>query len=229
MIRRIIFYLLSFLNRVINIIIMIVLFCILFISFYALYDYYKVYDNASIKNNMVDGEYKFDEFTSNVIGWINIYDTSINYPIVKGTNNKEYLSKDYNNEYSKAGSIFLDYRNNNILDNYSIIYGHNLSNGLMFSDIKKYKDTKFFNSHLNGIIYFENNTYDINIILMSEISAYDELYNLNNKFTNKYIIDKLKNNSINKIDILDNYNRIIMLSTCSDKTNNRLILLCYIK
>lgn len=224
---KIIFHFLSFINKIVNIVICFIFSIFIFVSLYALYDYYQIYDSVKIENN--DENYTNYVFEDNVIGWINIYDTSINYPIVKGKDNKEYLNKDYKNEYSKAGSIFLDYRNNNLSDSFSIIYGHNLSNGGMFSDIKKYKDKVFFYNHLNGSLYANNKRYEIIIILLSEINAYDEIYNLKNYKDNNYIINRLVNNSINKVDKINNYNNLLLLSTCSKKTNYRLVLLCYIK
>ena len=224
---KIIFHFLSFINKIINLIIYFIFSIFLLVSLYALYDYYQIYD--SIKIDSIDEDYSTYEFNDNVIGWINIYDTSINYPVVKGKDNKEYLNKNYKNEYSKAGSIFLDYRNNTLTDSFSIIYGHNLSNGGMFSEMKKYKDKDFFNNHLNGSLYTNNKKYEINIILLSEINAYDELYNLKNYKDNNYIINRLVNNSINKIGNIDSYSNLLLLSTCSKKTNYRLVLLCYIK
>ena len=109
---KIIFHFLSFINKIVNIVIYFIFSIFIFVSLYALYDYYQIYDSVKIENN--DENYTNYVFEDNVIGWINIYDTSINYPIVKGKDNKEYLNKDYKNEYSKAGSIFLDYRNNNL-------------------------------------------------------------------------------------------------------------------
>jgi len=97
----------------------------------------------------------------------------------------------------------------------------------MFSDIKKYKDKKFFNKHLNGNIYTKDKKYNINIILISEISAYDEIYSLGSK-DNKYILSILKSKSINKINNISDYNQLILLSTCSNKANYRLVLLCYL-
>lgn len=238
MIRKIIIFLLLLLNKLLTIILCLLLIIIIFICTYAIYDSYQIYDSVKIdkflssaideETNEVDFEYLDNE---NIIGWINIFETGINYPILKSNDNKYYLNKDYNGKYSDAGSIFLDYRNNTFKDEYSIIYGHNLSYGGMFSDIKKYKNKEFFNNHLNGSLQIRDNKYDIEILFFAKINAYDIVYNLNDvKNDSKLVYDfiKVKSKYINKNSKYNN--KLLMLSTCNDaRSNNRLILLCSIK
>ena len=143
---------------------------IIFISTYALYDSYQIYDSVKIEEyleEIVEKDSSSKELfniNKNIVGYIKIDNTSINYPILKGKDNIEYLSKNYKDEYSFSGSIFLDYRNNNFNDSYSIVYGHNLYRGGMFSDIRKYKDESFFNKHMIGKLYTKDIIYNIRVI-----------------------------------------------------------------
>ena len=90
---------------------------------------------------------------SDVVGWIDIPNTKIHYPVVLGTDNKYYETRNYDKKASKSGAIFMDYRNGNPAQQWNlIIYGHNMKNGTMFADINEYKNENFFKK--NNIITF---------------------------------------------------------------------------
>lgn len=81
------------------------------------------------------------------IGWLSIPDTAIDYPVMHTPEApQKYLRCNFYGEYSQSGVPFLDYRcrtDGNTL----LIYGHNMKNGTMFSDLKKYLDGDFLESH----------------------------------------------------------------------------------
>lgn len=80
--------------------------------------------------------------------WINIENNDvINYPVVQSWDNEHYLNYMPDGTKSKAGSIFIDYRNNEFNDRHTILYGHNLKNGSMFSSIRNYQDEDYANKH----------------------------------------------------------------------------------
>lgn len=87
---------------------------------------------------------------SDVIGWIYVEDSMINYPLMQSTNGNDeyYLTHAYNGEYLAVGSIYLTSKCDKKLDsNYnSLIYGHNVVNGSMFHDVLKFLDPEFFES-----------------------------------------------------------------------------------
>ena len=81
-------------------------------------------------------------------GWIEIEGTNISYPLMQGTDNEYYMSHDYKKEYSRWGSLFLDKSYDwSIPSSNLLVYGHNFSDGVMLSDLIKYKDKSFFESH----------------------------------------------------------------------------------
>lgn len=92
------------------------------------------------------------ETNSDVIGWIYVEDSRINYPLMQSSNGNDeyYLTHAYNGEYLAVGSIYLTYFCDKRLDkNYnSLIYGHNVVNGSMFHDVTKFLDKDFFDSKL---------------------------------------------------------------------------------
>ena len=87
--------------------------------------------------------------------WITMPGTAIDYPVVRGQNNIEYVSTDVYGNFAIVGSIFLDSRNEkDYSDRYNLLYGHNMSEHRMFSDVNLYKEEEFFNENQKGYIYF---------------------------------------------------------------------------
>lgn len=80
-----------------------------------------------------------------VVGWIAAEGTEIDYPVVRGKDNDFYLRHLFMGEQNKLGSIFMDYRNHSDFSNKNtIIYGHNMKDGSMFSSLIKYKDQHYY-------------------------------------------------------------------------------------
>jgi len=77
------------------------------------------------------------KINSDIVGWIYIANTDVNYPIMQANNNDYYLKKNIYKEYSSCGSIFLDCNTDKFNEDNTVIYGHNLKNQKMFADLKK--------------------------------------------------------------------------------------------
>ena len=109
-----------------------------------------------------------------IIGWIEIEETNINYPVLQGEDDDYYLTHNYKREKTKNGAIFLTSKYNwNISNNNYIIYGHNkMSSDQMFSDLLKYADEEFYNNH--PIIRFttEEDDKEYNIISVFKARVY---------------------------------------------------------
>src|SRR5690625_3646893 len=85
---------------------------------------------------------------SDVVGWITIGGTQIDYPILQSSNNEYYLTNNYNQADSRAGSIFLDYRNDvGSSDLNTVVYGHRMKDGSMFQHLTKFLNKDFFEAH----------------------------------------------------------------------------------
>ena len=93
---------------------------------------------------------------------------------MQGNDNDWFLNRNYKGDFATAGSLFLDYRNaNDFGDKFSIIYGHRMGNGEMFSDIQKYKTRTFFEEHHSGSLRQAEQSFKIEIIAYAEIDADD--------------------------------------------------------
>lgn len=112
-----------------------------------------------------------------VIGWIQIKDTTINYPLLQTMNNEYYLTHNYQNEKSKYGSIFLK-AECDLLDNNSnlIIYGHNTDDKQMFYPLLHYTDKSYYENHKTIQITTEQNenNYSIIAVFRSRVFYEDE-------------------------------------------------------
>lgn len=81
------------------------------------------------------------------IGWLSIDGTNISYPIMHTPHDpQKYLRRNFYGKYSQSGVPFLDGRCD-LQSSNLIIYGHNMKNGTMFSDLKKFLNTDFLNAH----------------------------------------------------------------------------------
>ena len=109
---------------------------------------------------------KLQEENSDIVGWLEIEGTSINYPVLQGTDNEYYMTHNYKKQKSKNGSIFLtkDY-DWSIPSSNLLIYGHNLNNGTMFQELLKYEKEEFYKEH--PIIRFTTNKEDAEYEIIS--------------------------------------------------------------
>ncbi len=103
---------------------------------------------------------KLKEINSDVIGWIYIPGTKINYPIVQRQDNSYYLTHDINKKYNILGSIFMNSSNHSdFSDSNTILFGHNNhQDNLMFTDLKEIYDGNLGNQ-LDIYIYTEEKNY----------------------------------------------------------------------
>ena len=84
---------------------------------------------------------------SQVVGWIQIPGSQVNYPVYQTTDNEYYLHTNAKGEWSIGGQIFMDYENNpnGLIDQQTILYGHHMRNGSMFQFIGALNDQSTFN------------------------------------------------------------------------------------
>lgn len=84
-----------------------------------------------------------------IIGWITVDDTRINYPVMQTKNSPEYyLDRNFNEEYAASGTPFMDADSDIFIPTSNfMIYGHHMKNGTMFHDLLKYEDKEFYEEH----------------------------------------------------------------------------------
>lgn len=174
-------------------------------------------DDSVIEENKIDWNY-LKSINEDIIGWIEIDGTQINYPILKDNDNIYYLNHNYLKNYNSNGSIFaLDEKP--FENSETLLYGHNMKNGTMFSILGNYLNKDFLFSHQKIKIYTPSKNYEGIIFSSYSIGIGTEKNNISNLSFDKRI-EYYKNSSKVNVDNVKTSNKIIKLSTCS-YINNR--------
>ncbi len=202
----------------------------------SLYGYYKgrkAYDSLS---NLAQVDPRMTEFTGvvdfdalqkvdpNVIGWLYMKDSHINYPVVQGSDNSTYLHRLIDGKYNAAGTLFVDYRCERNFGGFNtIIYGHNMKDGSMFSDISSSRNKSFFDKHKRLELITPDAKYHVEPIAFIETDASSDLY------ATSYSSDSAKQAFIDTVMAKSYYktgntatasDRLISMSTCVRATGD---------
>jgi sortase B len=190
----------------------------LLVVIYAMYDTWYVFDQAndksllSFKPNRVNAaEIEDSPIASDMVAWITVNDTEIDYPVMQGATNSQYLNLDPYGNYSLSGSIFLDSRNSaDFTDQYSIIYGHHMEYGKMFGALDEFLNTDYLKSHSTGELLIGR---DGKVVYKLEL-----FYAMTTDAKEEKVFDPEHNDELRqflKAQGFDRDNRIICLSTCA--------------
>ena len=209
----------------------------LLIVAYGLYDAWYVYnkagDDSFLKFKPVAGESvpADSPITDDMVAWITVDGTNIDYPVMQGETNSDYLNLNPYGEYSLAGSIFLDSRNSSdFSDDYSILYGHHMEYGNMFGALDDFMSESYLKSHATGtLIVGKNNTaeHKLGIFACAKVNAYDN--NALDPDTLENITKVIEENAEYINTSIEKSNHILALSTCTEPVStNRLIVFCYV-
>ena len=220
-------------HKSINTIVVIVSLLLFLICLYALIDAVMIYNGANDSGIMkykpaAGNTEELRELSADAVAWITVDGTRIDYPVMQGKTNAEYLNKDPYGEFSLSGSIFLDSRNDSSFrDPYSLVYGHHMEYGAMFGALDKYKDKTYFDAHRTGSLTVVNGEeYHIKFFAVCKAQA-----------TEKVIFDPPKSNNQALLEYLNKHaviydprgvsagSKLIALSTCqSAESNERMIV-----
>lgn len=159
------------------------------------------------------------EVNPDVIGWILIPDTKINYPILQGEDNDFYLDHNWKGTKSSVGSIYLEHHNNpNLTDFNAIIYGHNMKNGSMFAGLHHFRYQKHYEGHPYVYVRTGLGTYRYDIFAAYRADIEGNTYALyfpddafKEAFLNNALVDSVIETGVEP-SVTD---RILTLSTCS--------------
>lgn len=173
---------------------------------------------------------KLKEKNSDVVGYLRVNNTNIDYVVVKGKDNSYYLSHNFNKDKNIAGWIFMDYKNN--LDNKNkntIIYGHNTADESMFGTLKNTLEEEWYlNNENHKVLYIdEKGTHYYDVFSTYKIDNEDYYLQIDFKSSTDFnnYIDVIKNRSVYNynVDINENDN-ILTLSSCANLGKKRVVL-----
>lgn len=180
------------------------------------------------------------EINPDVIGWLTIPGTNIDYPLVQGETETQYVNMDVTGEFSLSGSIFLSTVNSSdFSDPYNLLYGHHMENGAMFGDLDQYRYGEYLETYPSGSLYVlkddarENadtaviaEEFSVEFFCVLDADAYDELVFMPSAENHAERLQYFKNNAVKYREIsVSDTDRLIALATCSDSTTNGRIIL----
>lgn len=209
---------------------------------YSLWDTYKIYANSFADEELLkfrptdDGEDNptlkdLKKLNPDVKAWIQVPKTNIDYPVVQGQDDMEYINKNVYGEFELSGAIFLSCLNkDDFSDPYNLVYGHNMKNGGMFADVADFTNKEYFETHQKGKLYLTDATRKIRFFACMKVTAADaKIYHPDGyrKENLKDLLDYIQANAVQYRDVnVADENSLIALSTCSEaETNGRVVLI----
>ena len=223
-------------------------------TLYYLYDNYKTKkDNTNILNDIKIDEMQITETKTErmlqleelqkkneeIIGWLEMEGTNINYPVLQASDNDYYLTHNYKKEKASTGSIFLD-KDFNLINGSSnyLIYGHRNKNGLMFEDLMKYAKEDFYKEHtkIKFTTNKDNSLYEILSVFYSRVYYKNEqnvfryyyFVNANNEQEYNDFVNNAKKVSLYDTGVTAKYgDQLLTLSTCEySQEDGRFAVVC---
>lgn len=205
---------------------------IIIILIYNITSYYYSYKkDLEFKEKIA--EYDFDklkEINTDIVGFIEVDNTNISYPVVKSSDNSYYLNHSYKKEKNNIGSIFLDYRND--LDNLSknnIIYGHGRLDNTMFGSLNNLLDSSNLDSKESYYITLSTPnsimTFKIfSVYTIPKEGYYIKTYFSSNKYFKEFLETIMKRSIYNFNTDVNTNDKILTLSTCKDNFGKRIVV-----
>ena len=229
-------------NRILSIMAGILILLMLSYGVYSLWDTYKIYANSFADEELLkfrptdDGEDNptlkdLKKLNPDVKAWIQVPKTNIDYPVVQGQDDMEYINKNVYGEFELSGAIFLSCLNkDDFSDPYNLVYGHNMKNGGMFADVADFTNKEYFETHQKGKLYLTDATRKIRFFACMKVTAADaKIYHPDGyrKENLKHLLDYIQANAVQYRDVnVADENSLIALSTCSEaETNGRVVLI----
>ena len=107
-----------------------------------------------------------------VVGWLTIPGTAVDYPFVQGRDNEVYLDRDFDGDPAAAGTLFLDARSDAAFGDFNtLLYGHNMKNGSMFGELDRFSGEAFFAEHQEAMLYLADARYTLDIVAFLFVTA----------------------------------------------------------
>lgn len=229
-------------DRVLNWILYLILLLFFALCCYAIVDAVEIYTGASVDDALL--QYKPEEnaglnspsleeltqINPDVRAWITVDDTPIDYPVLQGKDNVEYVNTDVYGEFRLSGSIFLDAANApDFSDGYSLLYGHHMENDAMFGALDNFLEKEYFDQHTSGQLYLVDTRYRIELFAALETDAYDSLSfvtSVQSEERQAERLDYLREHADQYREIgVTAQDRILALSTCAGASTNARTLL----
>ncbi len=166
------------------------------------------------------------QINPDVVAWIRFDEPAvINYPVVQGSDNSEYLSKTFKGYDNTVGTIFVNaYNHADFNDRNTIIYGHYMYNGTMFNELEQYHEKSFWEKYPSFYIYTPDGnvaTYQIYSVGVVKDTSEGYTYQFADDAAFASFLEATKASSLYDTGVeVGNDSQIVTLSTCTREGND---------
>lgn len=191
----------------------------------------------SLLSNQTAEPVMFPEFrelyerNSDIVGWLNIEGTRIEYPVMQNPQDEEYyLDHDFDKKETEAGLPFLDKHSQINGSDILLIHGHHMKSGWMFKDLMKYKSESFYKEHatFQFSTLYEKEEYEIVAVIVSEIYRksddvfkYYQIEHVNMPAEFDSYVQNIQQLALYDTGVTAQYgDKLVVLSTCEYSTEN---------
>ena len=180
----------------------------------------EVKDEASMKRTYTEIDFAgMRAVNEDVIGWIQIPDSPVDYPLLDADDNKYYLNHTYDRQWSSYGSIFLEPRNNpDLNERHLVIYGHNMVNESMFGSLLEYKNQEYADTHPEITVCMTDRdlTYRIFSAYTAHVDSAAYRMSFSEDASFMEMAEQMKVNSVIAADVMPTAeDQVLTLSTCT--------------
>lgn len=179
--------------------------------------------NTGKETGQIPDVKKLNSLNQDGTAWLTSPGTTIDYPVVQGEDNDYYLHHLSDGTPNEIGAIFLDYRNKpDFTGDISVIYGHHITLGRMFSPLSSYKEQRYYEEYPRMILYTRDKTYDVELFAGNILSG-NEGFPLNfqtGKEKKAWIQEIIGKSTFTSGITPKKDDRILVLCTCSYEFSN---------
>lgn len=192
------------------------------------------YKNKAIKDTtVIESEDPFDRridfeklknINEDVVAWVYVPGTTVDYPVLIGDTDDEYLYNDIERKYNPLGSIFSYCKTKKDLsDGHVILFGHNMRTYQMFGELKKFLNTDYMKEHRKFYVYTERKTLEFDIFSIFSCNENDDFFSTGRELgTAEYVSflsELISRNKYSDYDIGDSSvslsdSQVFSLATC---------------
>ena len=231
-------FIVRMIDHMVNLTALLLILIVMFLSCYMLWDSNQVYQAADAKNyeayipteKHTKSFEELQKINPDIIGWIRVNDTNINYPLLQAEDDDTYMNTDAEGKYSLSGSIFLHCANKpDFSDFNNMIYGHNMEKHKMFGDVGMFTDKTYFEKHPYGNLFFDGKDHGVEFYALIQADAYNErIFSIcpDDPKAKQAYLQEILDNALYKrnFEITQNDHLVLLITCTSEMTNGRNIL-----
>ena len=231
-------FIVRMIDHMVNLTALLLILIVMFLSCYMLWDSNQVYQAANAKNyeayipteKHTKSFEELQKINPDIIGWIRVNDTNINYPLLQAEDDDTYMNTDAEGKYSLSGSIFLHCANKpDFSDFNNMIYGHHMEKHKMFGDVGMFTDKTYFEKHPYGNLFFDGKDHGVEFYALIQADAYNErIFSIcpDDPKAKQAYLQEILDNALYKrnFEITQNDHLVLLITCTSEMTNGRNIL-----